>query len=245
MENTLYIALSRQVGLWNKLDMTANNLANMNTAGYKAVSPHFTEYVSRSQNDERLMPHRLSFTHDFGIVRNFAEGAFEPTDNPLDVAIHGDGYFAVDTPEGVLYTRDGQFKIGQDGMIVTANGYAVLDDAGRPMFVSPDETKININQDGTIETENGVIGKFQLVAFADPQRLRSVRHGLYRNPEGNAVRPASVQTEQGMIEKSNVNAVVEMSEMIKVQRAYENVQMMLDTEHTRRQNMMQVYARAK
>lgn len=245
MDNTLYIALSRQTSLWNQLDMVSNNLANVNTTAYKSVQPHFTEYLSKSKNDERLLPDRLAFVHDFGIVRDYTEGAFSSTENPLDVAIHGDGYFVVDTPEGIRYTRVGQFKLNNDGMLVTANGDAVLDDRDRPIFFAPEETRIDINRDGTIATGNGVIARFRLVRFADGQRLRTTHDGMYRTTEGNPPLEAEdAQLEQGMIEKSNVNAVVEMAEMIKLQRAYENVQMMIDSENTRRQNMMNVYAKS-
>ena len=122
MKNTLYIALSRQTSLWNQLDMVSNNLANVNTAGYKGVQAHFTEHLSRSKTDEKLIDDRLSFTHDFGIVRDFTEGAFSSTGNPLDVAIHGDGYFVIETPQGIQYSRNGQFKLNSDGMIVNSNG---------------------------------------------------------------------------------------------------------------------------
>lgn len=245
MENTFYISLSRQNALWNQMDMVSNNLANMNTAGYKSVQPHFTEYLSRSANDEHLISDKLSFTHDFGIVRDFKEGIFSSTKNPLDVAIHGNGYFVIDSKEGVRYTRNGQFKINNEGMLVTADNEAVLDSSERPIFISPTEKKININQDGSIETENGLIGQFKIVSFADQQKLRATHDGLYRNVQNNAVEDAeNFQLEQGMIEKSNVNSVEQMTQLIKLQRAYENVQMMIDGEHTRRQNMVSVYSRS-
>ncbi len=244
MKNTLYIALSRQTSLWNQLDMVSNNLANMNTTGYKGVQAHFTEHLSKSKTDEKLLDDRLSFVHDFGIVRDFTEGAFSSTGNPLDVAIHGEGYFVIDAPHGIQYSRNGQFKLNPDGMLVNADGYAVLDTNDNPIFIAPRETQINITRDGTISTENGVVATIQVVEFDDRQRLRSSYGTLFGNAEGNGVKPVTPQLEQGMIEKSNVNAVVEMTRMIKLQRAYENVQMMIDTEHSRRQNAIQAYARA-
>ena len=244
MENTSYIALSRQVSLWNQMDMVSNNLANINTTGYKSVQPHFAEYLSRSNNDEHLIADKLSFTHDFGIVREFKEGALTSTQNPLDVAIHGNGFFVIDTKDGPRYTRNGQFKLNNEGMVVTADNEAVLDSTERPIFISPTEKKISINQDGSIETENGQIAQFKIVAFADMQKLRETHGGLYRNVQGNEIQDAeNIQIEQGMIEKSNVNSVEQMTQLIKLQRAYENVQMMIDSEHTRRQNMMSVYAK--
>ena len=110
MENTLYIALARQTGLWNQLDMVANNLANMNTVGYKSLQPHFTEYLSKSKTDEKLLDDRLSFVHDFGIVRDFTPGALSSTGNPLDLAIHGDGYFVVETPDVPVWAAKGRTR---------------------------------------------------------------------------------------------------------------------------------------
>ena len=244
MENTLYIALSRQTGLWNQLDMVANNLANVNTTGYKGLQPHFTEYLSKSKTDEHLIDDRLAFVHDFGIVRNFTEGAFSATGNPFDLAIHGQSYFVVETPEGIRYTRNGQLKINDDGLLVTASNYPILDDRNQPIFISPEEKKFFVTRDGTVSTENGPIATLQTVEFADQQKLRTTHSGLYRNVENNPMTVVRPSLEQGMIEKSNVNAVVEMTNMIKLQRAYENIQMMIDTEHTRRQNALQVYARS-
>lgn len=244
MENTLYIALSRQTSLWRQLDMVSNNIANVNTTGYKGVQPHFTEYLSKSKNDEQMMPQKLSFVHDFGIVRDFSEGALSSTGNPLDVAIHGKGYFVVDTPEGARYTRNGQFKINNDGMLVNGSGYAVLDDRNQPIFFAPEETKVMVTRDGVISTENGNIATLQVAEFEDLQELRATHSGLYRNVEGNGITLVRPNVEQGMLETSNVNAVSEMANMIKLQRAYENVQMMIDTEHSRRQNMMQVFSKS-
>lgn len=244
MENTLYIALARQTGLWNQLDMVANNLANMNTVGYKSLQPHFTEYLSKSKTDEKLLDDRLSFVHDFGIVRDFTPGALSSTGNPLDLAIHGDGYFVVETPDGIRYTRNGQFKLNPDGMVVTADGYPVMDDSNRPIVIAPQETQINVARDGSLSTENGNVATFQVVEFQDTQKLRATHSGLFETLEGNPMTAVRPELEQGMLEKSNVNAVMEMTQMIKLQRAYENVQKMIDTEHTRRQNAIQAFARA-
>ena len=244
MENTLYISLSRQTSLWNQLDMTANNLANVNTAGYKSVAPHFTEYLSKSKNDEHLLDDRLSFVHDMGIVRNFSEGVLSATGNPLDVAIHDDGFFVLDTPQGERYTRDGRFKLNTDGMLTDARGNAVLDTNSNPIFFAPSETQINIASDGTVSTENGVVATIRVVRFADNQKLRATFGGMYESLPDNEMQDVLPSLEQGMVEQSNVQAVVEMTNMIQLQRSYENVQKMIDAEFTRRQTVMREYARA-
>jgi flagellar basal-body rod protein FlgF len=245
MENTLYISLSRQTGLWNQLDMTANNLANVNTPGYKKVEPVFTEYLSKSTNTDRLMKDRLSYVHDMGIMRHFTEGALTATGNPLDIAIHEDGFFVLETENGARYTRNGQFKLNPDGMLTDAYGNAVLDNTNNPIFFAPTETQINIARDGTISTENGVVATLQIVDFADKRQLKATGNGMFATTAGNPAREvAQVNVEQGMIEQSNVQSVVEMTNMIKLQRAYENVQKMIDSEFTRRQVMIKEFARA-
>ena len=150
MENTLYIALSKQTALWRQLDMIANNLANVNTTGYKKASSHFTEYLSETKSDEALLSDRLSFVHDSGTVRDFSEGVFSPTGNPFDLALHGSAFFVVETNEGIRYTRNGQFKINDEGMLVTGNNDPVLDERNNPVFIAPQETEFNVTKDGVI-----------------------------------------------------------------------------------------------
>lgn len=245
MENTLYISLSRQTSLWNQLDMTANNLANVNTPGYKKVEPVFTEYLSKSTNSEKLLHDKLSYVHDMGIMRYFTEGALAATGNPLDVAIHNDGFFTLDTANGIRFTRNGKFKLNPEGMLTDNYGNAVLDTENNPIFFAPTETRIEIARDGTVSTENGVVATLQIVSFADNQKLRATGNGMFATTEDNPARIVeSIDVEQGMIEQSNVHSVVEMTNMIKLQRAYENVQKMIDTEFSRRQSAMKEFARA-
>ncbi len=244
MENASYIALSRQTALWRQMDQIANNMANLNTAGYKGEHELFTDYVAQVRTDRSLFKDKVAFTQDFGMVRDLSEGALETTGNSLDVAISGKGYFEVETANGQrYYTRDGHFKLNANGELATAAGDLVLNDAQQPIFIAPGETEITFNRDGSISTENGPIGRLRLVSFADERALKKVSGGLYDAGEQAAEPAQAPNLVQGMIEASNVNPMLEMTRMIQVQRAYDTAQQMIDTEHDRVRSAIDAYAK--
>lgn len=242
METPLYIAVSHQGALRRQMDVVANNIANLNTVGYKAQQPVFTDYLVRSRSSESALGDTLSFVRDVATVRDTSEGKLEATGNQLDVAIHGDGYFAVETPSGTMYTRNGHFRLDETGQLVTEQGHAVLADAGAAITIDGSETNITIGRDGTISTEFGDLGRFQIVRFENPQDLRQVGNGLMTS---DAVPEETDLPEvlQGMLEGSNVEGVVEMTRMISVQRSYERSSRLIDSEDERIKKMVQEYAR--
>lgn len=238
-ENASLIALSRQMTLRLQMDVIANNIANANTPAFKSEALLFATYLHRS-----LKGMELSFVHEAGLFRDTSEGSFTGTDNDFDVAIHGDGYFVVETPTATRYTRNGSFTLDASGKIVTHGGYAVLGDNNRPIFIPEDATKVEIAEDGTISVERlgtdrgplneeGLIGKLQIVRFENQQELRKLGNGLYGTeqvPERvTDVREASIR--QGMIEESNVQPILEMTKMIHTHRAYQSAQRLLNSEH--------------
>ena len=135
MDNTKYIALSRQMGLWKQMDIVSNNMANMNTSGFKQDEAIFTSYIVETKEAEGFGKLPVFFSQDFGVFKDFQEGLFQETGNQLDIAIQGDGFFAIETDEGVSYTRKGNFTLNSDGMIVTTDGYAVLSQNNEPLFI--------------------------------------------------------------------------------------------------------------
>ncbi|GEO81795.1 flagellar basal-body rod protein FlgF [Pararhodospirillum oryzae] len=245
MENTSYIALSRQMALWRKMDMVANNLANMNTGGYKGENALFSEYLVPTRDTETRLPDKLAYTQDFGSYRDLSPGPVAQTGNALDFAIEGDGYFEIDDPAGPMYTRDGRFTLNADGMIVTDLGQALMDTNGRPLVVAPTETQISVTADGTVSTENGTIGKIRLMTFDDPQAMQRVSGGLYDSGGQTARAVETPQIRQGMVEGSNVNPMLEMTTMIDVQRAYEATTRILEQENERQQRAYDVLSGAK
>ena len=232
MENTLLVGLSRQVTLERQLDVVANNVANINTTGFKADRSLFEEYLRSPAHEDNFVPadRRVSFVHDRATFHDFAAGPSEQTKNPLDIAIDGKAFLAVQTAAGERYTRDGGLQINNQGQLVTASGDPVLGTSG-PIVFQPTDKAINIAPDGNITVVEGtgrtdsVRGKLRLVSFADPQKLVKEGSNLY---SGIAAQPDIKSTlRQGFIEKSNVNSVVEMARMIEVTRAYTSISAML------------------
>lgn len=234
MQNTTYIALARQAALRRQMDMVANNIANVNTTGFKGEAPLFTDYLIDVPTKDRAFGDKVAYVQDLGTVRDYSEGQMRQTGNPLDVAIHGNGYFMVETPDGEFYTRNGQFKLNEDGQLVTSTGDAVLSDARQPIFFAPTETDINIAQDGSVSTENGIVAKLGIVNFEDQQALRKTHSGLYKTTDDNQPENVTdVTVAQGMLEGSNVQSIVEMTRLIEIHRSYSNVQKMIDVESDR------------
>lgn len=230
MQNSLLIALSRQVALQRSMDVIANNMANMNTSGYKADQALFEEYIMPVANmtDGVAQDRALSYVDTAGLYRDYATGDMAPTGNDLDVAISGKGWFSVETPEGERYTRNGELKINSEGILVTVEGHPVLGEGGQITFDSS-ETNITITKDGTISSSAGEKGRLRVSTFENEGRLNKVGLNLYEPAEGEEPQPATeAQVMQGMIEKSNVKPVLEMSRMIETMRAYTSVARSLD-----------------
>ncbi len=244
MQNTSYIALSSQTALWRRMEMVANNMANMNTTGYRSQEPLFTSYLVRSPGDDSAFREKVNFVTDFGRVHDFTPGAVKATQNPMDLAIDGDGFFVVETADGPKYTRAGHFVLDSQGQLVTKDGLPLLNTDNEPFFVAPNEAEFTVAKDGTVSTENGPIGRVQVVTFDDPQRLRKVSGSLFAAPEDLPAQPVeAVKVAQGMIEGSNVNGIVEMTRMIDVQRSYMQANKLIDAEHDRVRKSMETWAR--
>jgi flagellar basal-body rod protein FlgF len=229
LENTMLIGLSRQTALLRDMDVIANNVANINTNGFKADSAIFEEYlmpVARA-NNFRPPDNFLSYVQDRGTWIDFSGGSVQQTSNPLDLVIDGDAYFVVQTARGQRYTRNGSFKINPQGEIVTSEGDRVLGDGG-PIVIQQDDRSVNINPEGTVSVQSGTDttqdvtrGKLRLVRFAQPQLLRKDGASSFAAPDGvQPGPPGRARVVQGAIEHSNVKPVVEMTRMIEVNRTY-------------------------
>ncbi len=239
MENSIYLALSKQMVLRTNMDVVSNNIANMNTSGFRGQNPVFEEFLS----DPRGSDDALSFVYDYGQYQMTDPGSFEQTGNPLHVALNGDGYMSVEMPGGqVGYTRDGNFQKRSDGTLVTSAGYAVIGQGG-PITIPNDATEIRIDQKGIISDQNGPVGQLGIVEFENVQDLEAVGNNLYTTQ--GATRPSENTTvEQGFIEGSNVKPVVEMTNMIKILREFQSTQNVLKTEHERLRSAIQKLTQA-
>lgn len=237
MENSSYVALSRQMVLSRQMDVIANNIANMNTTAYKGEGMMFVEYLDRSDKDNEL-----SFVQDISVVRNLAEGPMMKTDNPLDLAISDQGYFAVDTEEGERYTRNGSFQLDQDGQIVTSLGYPLLSNGGSPIVVPPDATHITISRDGTVSSSEGEAGRIGIVRFENEQALRKLANNLYEAGGEDPQPSDESEVMQGIIEGSNVQGVTEITKLISTSRSYQAAAKLIDEEHERQRRAIQALA---
>lgn len=226
MENAVFIGLSQQMALKRQLDITANNLANVNTTAFKSEHPLFEEFLVANFADRSM-----SYVQDYGSYRDLREGEFSHTGRPLDAAISGEGYFTIETDQGVRYTRNGSFRLDPDGNIVTINNNYLLDETGRRITVDQQFQEISIAPDGTVTTAPGQTQKIELVRFNNPQILKQVGDGLY-DSEGFEPAPAvEAKILQRTLEKSNVQPILEMTAMIDIMRAYQSAQKLLDAEH--------------
>ncbi len=246
MENALLIGLSRQSALRRELDIVANNIANMNTTGFKADGAVFGEYLNTGARANEVLTgeRRLSFVQDRTTWHDLSQGAMQQTGNPLDVALDGDAYLVVETQRGERYTRNGALHINAAGELVTSAGDRVMGDNG-PIVFNPNDRGITINPDGTIRAREGDAdagrGRLRLVAFANPQALRKDGSSTFLAPQGvDPQEPAAgVRVVQGTLERSNVRSVVEMTRMIELTRAYTEVANILQQQHDMRRSSIE------
>jgi len=223
------------------IDNIANNLANVNTTGFKSARIEFQDLIyhtlrqsGNTQNLGQVLPGELQVGHGVRPVstqKSFIQGNVNPTGNPLDLAIEGEGFFQVIKPDGtVMYSRDGSFKVSPDGAIINSDGYAL-----EPSITIPSEsTGVTIAGDGTVsvtligDVEPETIGQIELVRFINPAGLSNMGQNLYNETAssgtpipGNPGSEGVGRVSQGYLEGSNVQIVEEMVAMIVAQRAYE------------------------
>jgi flagellar basal-body rod protein FlgF len=228
MENTLIVALSRQDVLSRQMAAISNNLANLNTAGFKTESMVFKEQVEKAGKNQTI-----SMVNDVAYFRDVTEGPLESTGNPLDMAIRGDGYFAVKTADGQRYTRHGIFQLDNKSQLVTTNGDPVLGVGGAPITIPANASNIIVARDGTISADAAQIGRIEVFHFDNAAALSKVGNSLY-DAKGQTPQPTrDSDVVQGMVESSNVNGVAEMTRMIDTVRSYQAASQLVDMEHRR------------
>jgi flagellar basal-body rod protein FlgF len=229
VENTFLVGLSQQIASRRSMEVIANNLANLSTPAFKRESVAFEQYMMNvpATEAEGGGTVDVAFVLDRGVVRDLTSGRFERTNGVLDFALSGPGYFVVDTPEGERYTRNGHFQLDNQGRVVTDDGYVVQSDGGA-ITVQQQDSDIEVGPDGTISIRNQVgasvqlLGKMRVVTFADERTLKKSGMSFFA-AEGQAATQAGseVRVHQGVLEKSNVEPVLEITRMIDVLRAYQ------------------------
>lgn len=225
---TTLIHLSRLMVLRRQLDVAANNIANVETSGFRAQHLSFQEYLKPENNQIGVKPERHLSLVDaaFGFTAD-SPGALQITTNPLDLAINGNAYFVVQTPQGERYTRDGSFSLDKSGRLVTVEGHTVQ--AGNGAVTVPAQAGIiSIDASGRISTKLGELGRLRLVQFPERGNLHAVGGNLFRSDTAPAaISDGSAKVLQGAVEKSNVQSTVEISRLAEINKVYEMVSKLL------------------
>jgi flagellar basal-body rod protein FlgF len=224
MDAAMYKALSGAVVQMRRLEITAQDLANVNTSGYKGQRLAFNEVLA-----SRLPPAERSggFVAVGDLRTNLAPGEIQGTGSSFHLAIEGDGYFAVQTPRGERYTRHGSFTMAADGTVITPQGDALLSERG-PFQITG---KMEVAGDGTIRSEEGEVGKLRIVRFVNPRQLVKEGANLFRTDPANVKEAPAVRISQGSLEQSNVSPIDNMTSLIAINRqfeAYQRVMKLMD-----------------
>jgi flagellar basal-body rod protein FlgF len=235
MDITTALAASRLVAQQRAMDITANNIANANTPGFRTERVQFADFVD-NQSGTKSAPgvKSLSYTQDRATYRESQPGAITQTGNPYDLALTGDGYFTVSTKNGPRLTRDGRFGVMPDGTMADSSGNAVMDTNGKPIQVPTTDTQVSIAGDGSVSTESGPVGKVGVVT-ADPMKLRA--EGTTNFVADATTSPvATPGIVQGAMEESNVQPVLEVTRMMDNERQFQFVTQLVQAEGDRQQN---------
>ena len=233
MDNSIYTSLSRQSGLMRELNVIANNIANSDTTGYKRETTVFSEFIRRAaiSGGSNTPQNSISMGRLGAHVSHFESGAIRQTGGSLDVALDGEGFFTVETPQGERLTRAGHFITDAEGTLIMPNGYAVLDDGGGQIQIPLEVNLLAIGGDGTISADGVEIARLGVVT-SDPTLLTREGDNLWS--AGAGIEPLETpKIVQGFLEGSNVQPVNEIARMIEVQRHYDAGQKLLDMENER------------
>jgi len=226
MEVPIYVGLSRQVALRRQIEVVANNIANLNTVGFRGERTLFEAALSKGGDRSGS---ETAFTIDRATYTDYSAGSIETTGNPFDVALDGDGWLRVQTAGGPAQTRDGRMRLDGEGRLVNTNGQAYLDDGGKPILAPPDAKDVVIGKDGTISADGAQIGRLAIVRFDGPQALIKNGDGLFVAPAGvQPIPDEKTRVGQGRVEQSNVRGIVEMTRMMDLSRDYQAVSKMVE-----------------
>jgi flagellar basal-body rod protein FlgF len=238
------VAASRLVSQERSIEVTAMNLANVNTPGFQASRVQFSQWLNPQQTGAALPGERqIAYTQDRATWRDSHEGTLTQTGNPFDLAVRNGGYFTVATDRGPRLTRDGRFGLLPNGTIGDSAGNALLDANGKPLQTTPQDTQITVTSDGAVSSENGQLGKIGVVKPTDPMKLQAEGGTLFRadTPTTQAAVPGIAQ---GVVEGSNVPPVLEITRMMADLRDFQFTTQLIQAEDDRIQSTIDKTLRA-
>jgi flagellar basal-body rod protein FlgF len=218
VQTGLYVSLSAQMALQKRLDTIADNVANAGTVGFRATGVKFEDLVSGTGEGS------IAFASTGVDYLSTQSGALSRTGDPFDFAIKGDAWFGIDTPAGTVMTRDGRFTMRDTGELVTHEGYPVLDAGGAPLQLDPTGGAPEAGKDGTLRQNGKLVGAIGLFSFDPGTNFQRFGNSgvILAGPPQPIVDQPEVGVAQGFVEESNVNPMREMSELINVQRTFED-----------------------
>ncbi|MDZ4692324.1 flagellar basal-body rod protein FlgF [Terricaulis sp.] len=242
MDNQLMLGLQSQRVLQRRMDVAANNLANVATTGFKADGM-LLEEAERTTAHADADPREIRFVRDIGVMHNMEQGPIAMTGNTLDVALEGEGFFMVQGPDGqTMYTRDGAFSLTGEGRLVTSDGRAVLSSGGAPIVLDPQGETPVIGRDGAISVAGVEAGRIGVANFAAPGALAKVGDNLW-DAQGQAAGEFQGVVLQGALEGSNVRPVLELTRLIEISRAYQSAAKIVSNADDLRQRAIERLAR--
>ncbi|GHF29377.1 flagellar basal-body rod protein FlgF [Kordiimonas sediminis] len=248
MDTALFVGLAHKTALRRRMDVTANNIANMSTTAFKKERVAFKEYLMDVSGSAGAAGDKISFVQDYAVVRNLDQGQMVPTSNPLDIYINGRGYLTAEGRGGeTLYTRNGRLKIDEENYLSLYTGERILDETGQAIQIPDQDKEIHIAADGTLTTDQGQIAKLGVATFQNEGQMKRQGNSLYSSDE-NPLPPETaydVKLEQRALESSNVNAVESMVEMIDVLRSYQRAVKQGKEYEDMRQNSLDRLARVQ
>lgn len=228
----MYLSAAGAMAQQMRLEVLANNIANINTSGFKGEKTIFRvedQAVAEQENSAADGIQPLSpYSPPFETRVDFSQGALRETGNPLDVAINGKGFFSVQTPDGIQYTRQGSFSLDEQGMLITPDGYVVLGDGGG---IALEAGKVEIDMEGGVFVDGDEVGRLKLTDFENPDTLQKTGNGRFIATEESVAldSPDGTTISQGHVESANVSPIMAMTEMIETTRAFEAYQKVIQT----------------
>lgn len=239
MDNAIYIALSKQAAQFRQMAVISNNLANMNTTGFNRELMVFDDYLVPD-----AARRKSAFANDIATWRDTKQGSLVTTGNVLDMAIEGDSYFVVDTPQGERYTKAGNFQINPDGILVTQEGYTVQGEGGAPIQFQEEDNNIEVIEEGFILADGEERGQLRLVQFPDSQLLERAGSNLYSSTVPAQV-AENTRVLQGVYEGSNVEPVSEITNMIMTSRRVGSTSEMIEGVYDMQRKLIGVLAKVQ
>jgi flagellar basal-body rod protein FlgG len=236
MSGEIYMAAAAALAYEKRLEVIANNLANVNTAGFKRDDVAFQAYLSSAGGAALAVtpPYPgpqagASFWVSYASRTDFSPGPLQQTGSRLDLALNGSGFFSVESPDGVVYTRRGNFTLSPEGVLVTQEGWPVQGTSGELRLeagnAGPGGMAVSVGEDGTVRVNGRDVGRLRIDEVSDPGTLTKIGNGYFMpGNDSAAAAPENVRVAQGFLEMSNVEAVRAMTEMIEILRGYESYQ---------------------